>query len=56
MKAKTTTQKTSLKIKTGLKAGYHCRDAFQYHLRDPYNNGKIKDFVDCCQGDNKCLQ
>ena len=55
MKAEITTQKTSLKVKTGLKAGDHCRIAFQEHLRDPYNNDRIRKFVDCCQGDSRCL-
>ena len=55
MKAQFVTKKLSFKDKTGLKAGEHCRNAFKDHLRDPYNNDKIENFVDCCQGDSKCL-
>lgn len=56
MNSQIITQKTALKVKTGLKAGDHCRNRFQEHLRDPYNNDRIKKFVECCQDDNKCLR
>ena len=56
MKSQSVTKKPSLTIKTGLKAGDHCRDAFRYHLQDPYNNDKIRKFVDCCQRDNQCMR
>lgn len=46
---------SSLKVKTGLKAGAHCRIAFNDVLNDSRNQKKIDHFVNCCRGDNKCL-
>ena len=44
-----------LKVKTGLKAGEHCKNAFKDYIENP-NNSNANKFVSCCQGDNKCLQ
>ena len=44
-----------LKIKTGLKAGDHCRDAFRDFINHQ-NHDTRQQFMDCCQKDRKCLQ
>jgi hypothetical protein len=56
MTIKRVTEKpTVLKIKTGLRAGEHCRDAFRGFIHDP-NNYTAQNFVNCCQDDDKCLR
>lgn len=48
-------QPAVLKVKTGLKAGEHCRDAFRDFIHNP-NNYTTQKFVDCCRRDDKCLR
>lgn len=46
---------TGFKLKTGLKAGEHCRDAFKAFIRNPTTQSN-RNFVDCCRKDDRCLQ
>ena len=45
-----------LKLKTGVKAGEHCWDAWNDLQQNPHQPSKIYTFVSCCRGDNKCLK
>jgi hypothetical protein len=49
-------QPAQLKVRTGLKAGEHCKDAFRKHLQDPHNSRRIDEFVNCCRGDRDCMR
>lgn len=44
----------TLKVKTGLKAGEHCWDA--WNRLNPRDRGSVETFVDCCRNDNRCLK
>lgn len=44
-----------LKVKTGLKAGEHCKDAFRDLIRNP-SDFTNRQFLNCCEKDNRCLQ
>ena len=47
-------QQSSLKVKTGIKAGDHCWDAFRnINSRD---RRSVETFVNCCRDDSKCLK
>ncbi|HMR65997.1 MAG TPA: hypothetical protein PKE64_18465 [Anaerolineae bacterium] len=56
MHTKKSNQAAQLKVRTGLKAGKNCKDAFRRHLQDPYNSRKIDEFVNCCRGDRDCMR
>ena len=51
-----TNKKPTLTVKTNMKAGSHCKDAFDSWMKDPYNNGKADKFINCCRSDDKCLR
>ncbi len=46
---------TSLKVKTGVKAGRHCWDAFNDFVNDRNSHHKRDVFLDCCLRDPQCL-
>jgi hypothetical protein len=45
---------STLKIKTGLKAGDHCWGA--WNSLNPWDDRSIENFVNCCQNDRNCLK
>ncbi len=44
-----------MKTKTHVKAGEHCRNAFDDLLRNPQDGSRQRKFCDCCAGDPYCL-
>lgn len=54
MKKQVVEKQSTFKVKTGLKAGDHCWNAWN-HL-DPWNDRTVEEFVDCCRKDRKCLK
>jgi hypothetical protein len=48
-------QAKSLKVKTGVKAGKHCWDAFNSLANDQTSRRKRDAFLNCCFSDPECL-
>ncbi len=48
-------QAKSLKVKTGVKAGEHCWDAFNAFVYDRDSHSKRDHFLTCCLNDSQCL-
>ncbi len=45
----------SLRVKTGVKAGKYCWDAFNNFVNDRNSHHKRDVFLNCCLNDPKCL-
>ena len=45
-----------LKVKTGVKAGAHCWDAFNRLAQDQRSRPKRDNFLSCCWSDPECLR